>query len=184
MMYIVALEQFTYCERKTQNTFSYRWDGLSAERGLSLLSYAFILGYIYLFRVCSFNVKDILEYETNIFLPTVSLLLCCKSACQNYGSSLSVLQTWFISSALYLFSAMSVFVWVSVCGLWIYYIQNKTPTFTHGNTNTMLHSLRFLCCFLPDKSPTLPLPHMLYFSLRPILSLRWTSEHVWKIQTQ
>ncbi len=36
---------------------------------------------IYLFCVCSFNVKDVLEYETNMFLPTVSLLLCCKMAC-------------------------------------------------------------------------------------------------------
>lgn len=82
------------------------------------------------------------------------------------------------------FSALSVFCYVCLCQrvgicLWfmclrIYYIQNKTPTFTHGNTNMMLHSLRFLCCFLPDKSPSLPLPYMLYFSLRPVLSFCWT----------
>lgn len=46
MMFIVAFEQFTYCERKTQDTVSYRWDGLRADWSLSLLSYAFALGYL------------------------------------------------------------------------------------------------------------------------------------------
>jgi len=46
MMFIVAFEQFTYCERKTQDTVSYRWDGLRAEWSLSFFVICFALGYL------------------------------------------------------------------------------------------------------------------------------------------
>lgn len=57
-------------------------DGMvSGLSGICLCCHMLLFWSIYLFCVWSFNLKNVLEYEMNMFHPTASLLLCCKMAC-------------------------------------------------------------------------------------------------------